>query len=94
MNTYMLLFLKVLLIWNIITLLIYGLDKFFAIKNLRRISELTLVIVSFLGGGIGSLLGMLLFRHKTQKLKFQIAVPLGAVLTVAGATYICLRFFA
>lgn len=94
MNNYTVLFLKVTLIWNAITLIIYGMDKFFATKKLRRVSELTLILIAFLGGGVGAVLGMLLFRHKTQKLKFQIAVPLAAVLTVAGACYICFRFLA
>ena len=59
-----------LIIINIITLLIYGLDKYLAIKNLRRISEFSLFFLSFIGGPLGALLGMLIFRHKTKKIKF------------------------
>jgi len=55
---------------NIMTFFIYGLDKLKAIMSKRRISEKALFIMAFLGGGIGAILGMLLFRHKTKKVRF------------------------
>lgn len=70
-------------IWNVIVFLIYGLDKLKAKKNLWRTTEAALLLcAAFLGGG-GALCGMLIFRHKTQKLKFRILVPLFAVLSFA-----------
>ena len=51
-------------------------DKWKAKKNRWRIRESTLLIVAALGGSIGSLAGMYLFRHKTQHLKFTLGVPL------------------
>lgn len=51
-------------------------DKWKAKKNRWRIRESTLLIVAALGGSIGSLAGMYLFRHKTQHLKFTLSIPL------------------
>jgi len=62
-----------LLIINILSFILYGIDKIKAIKNkkyIQRISEKTLLISSFLAGSIGSILAMILFRHKIKKLSF------------------------
>ena len=65
-------FLFYLIIFNIITFVIYGIDKLLAILKKNRISETTLFLCSFIGGGLGAILGMFLFRHKTRKIKFYI----------------------
>ena len=59
-----------LILINILSFILYGLDKYKAIKNKWRIPESVLLSISFLGGGIGSTLGMYAFRHKTKKKKF------------------------
>lgn len=63
-----------------------GYDKRLAVKNKRRISEKGLLFWVTIGGTIGSLLGMLLFRHKISKgsylLKFCLIVALQVVLIV------------
>ena len=64
---------------SIITFVLFGFDKNRAIKHRWRISERTLLLAS-LFGGIGGLLGMLLFHHKTRKWKFRILVPLFALI--------------
>lgn len=64
---------------SIITFVLFGLDKGRAINHRWRISECTLLIAS-LFGGIGGLLGMLLFHHKTRKWKFRILVPFFALI--------------
>ena len=51
-------------------------DKSKAIRNQWRISESKLLLVSIVGGSIGSLLGMNLFRHKTKHPKFTIGIPI------------------
>lgn len=51
---------------NLLTFLIYGLDKLLAIKRRRRIPEATLLTLSFLAGSLGAMLGMALFHHKTD----------------------------
>ena len=58
------------IIINTITFIIYGLDKYLAIKKLYRISEKILLLLSILGGFIGALTSMSLFHHKTKKVKF------------------------
>lgn len=64
-------------------MVVYGIDKSFAKNKKRRISEKTLLLLSFLFGGIGAMFGMVLFNHKTSKLKFRILVPLAVVIQVA-----------
>lgn len=65
-----------LLIINIITFIIYGIDKYKSIKHKYRISENTLIILPILGGPIGAFFGMIVFHHKTQKRVFIISIPL------------------
>lgn len=48
----------------------YGLDKWRAVHNGRRMPERTLHLLAFLGGWPGALLGQQQFRHKTQKPSF------------------------
>ncbi len=57
---------------NILSFVIYGLDKYFAVKKVYRVSEYSLFILSIFGGGLGSLLGMKVFHHKTRKIVFWI----------------------
>lgn len=63
-----------------------GMDKQKARKNAWRIPERTLLLIAFLGGGPGSLIGMYTFRHKTKHTKFILLVPL-ATLTSLFAAY-------
>ena len=59
-----------LLMINLITLFVWGYDKKMAKKNGNRISEIRLLWLIFLGGLLGSIIGMLLFRHKISKRSF------------------------
>ncbi|MDQ0593943.1 uncharacterized membrane protein YsdA (DUF1294 family) [Chryseobacterium ginsenosidimutans] len=61
-------------------------------KHQRRISENTLLGVSFLGGTIGALLGMLLFRHKISKRSFLLKFGL-IVLIQVGLLYFFQKYF-
>ena len=65
-----------LIIINFISFLLVAVDKRKAIKNKYRISEKTFFIFSFIGGSLGTLLGMFQFHHKTKKLKFLIGIPI------------------
>ncbi len=58
------------LIINILSFLIYGIDKYKAKKSKNRISERSLLFLSLIGGCYGSIFAMNLFSHKTQKTKF------------------------
>ena len=77
----------VLLAVNLITFMLYAIDKAKAKKNKWRIPEATLLLVAFLGGSVGALLGMEIFRHKTRHLKFRILVPLFLILHIALGVY-------
>lgn len=70
------------IIINIITFILMGHDKKNAIKKKERTPEITLFTLSFLGGGIGTLLGMITFHHKTKKLKFIILIPLSIIIHI------------
>lgn len=62
---------------SIVTFILFGFDKRRAMAHKWRISERMLLCFSFFGG-IGGLLGMLFFHHKTRKWRFKILVPLFA----------------
>ncbi|MBK1897000.1 DUF1294 domain-containing protein [Chryseobacterium sp. YIM B02567] len=59
-----------LLIINFICFVVFYVDKKRAIKHQRRISENTLLSLMLLGGTIGGVLGMFIFRHKISKKSF------------------------
>ena len=71
------------LVINIITFVLYGVDKRRAIKDKWRIPEATLIGLAALGGGIGALLGMITWHHKTKKWKFRILVPAFIIVWIA-----------
>ena len=77
---------------NIITFLVYGIDKYKARKGLWRIPEKILLGLAIVGGSVGALLGMKFFHHKTQKFKFKIGVPFILFVQITVLVYlICLR---
>lgn len=63
-------------------------DKKQAIYHNFRISEKTIFIVSLLLGGIGTYVGMYVFRHKTKHLKFTIGIPIVIILNIISVFYI------
>ena len=65
-----------LIVINIITFIIFGLDKYYAIKGRFRINEATLFCLCIIGGSFLGYIGMKVFRHKTKKTYFRIGVPL------------------
>ena len=60
---------------NVITLMIYGIDKWKAKHSKWRIPEATLLIMAAVGGSIGAWTGIKLFHHKTLHKKFKYGVP-------------------
>lgn len=65
---------------NILTFLLFAIDKTKAEKKQWRISESTLLFMSFLGGATGGLIGMVVFKHKLSKKKFTLGIPLLIIL--------------
>lgn len=51
---------------NLLGFALMGIDKQRAVKRLWRIPESTLFIIAIIGGSLGSILGMQIFRHKTR----------------------------
>ena len=73
---------------NLVSFALYGLDKVKAKRGLWRIRESTLLLVAALGGSLGALLGMELFRHKTKHWTFKILIPLFLLLHMALGVYV------
>ena len=84
----MLFLLIYLLIINVITFFVYGIDKWKAAKNRFRIKEATLLSLAVIGGSVGALLGMYTFRHKTKKWYFKFGVPMILLLQIALVVFI------
>lgn len=64
------------LVWNLIAFALMGLDKAKARRGRWRIPEKTLFLSAILGGSVGAMLGMSLFRHKTLHRRFRWGMPL------------------
>lgn len=77
-----------LLLINAAGFLLMLVDKQKARKNRWRIPERTLILTAVLGGSIGSLAGMYLFRHKTKHRKFTLGIPLILITQVAATIYL------
>ena len=80
-----------LVIMNIIGFIIMGADKKKARSNSWRIRESTLFLVSLIGGSLGTLVGMYVFRHKTKHWYFVIGMPLILILHIALAVFLCYK---
>ena len=78
-----------LIIINVVTFLVYGIDKALAKQGCWRISEATLLTLAVIGGCIGALLGMKVWRHKTLHKKFKYGLPLILLTQIALIYLIC-----
>lgn len=73
---------------NIITFLVMGIDKWKAKRGAWRIQEATLFGLVIFGGGIGGILGMIVFHHKTKKLNFVLGFPIICFTEIAIIVYL------
>ncbi len=73
---------------SLITFVAFGIDKLKAKRGSSRISERRLLLLSLIGGAAGAMCAMLLFRHKTQHLKFTLLEPLLLALHILIFIYI------
>ena len=88
MNRYLLWYLAAV---NLVTLALYGIDKARARRGKWRIPEKTLLLLPLLGGSVGALAGMHLFRHKTKHWYFRWGIPAMLLLQLALAAWLRLR---
>ena len=61
---------------NVITFIIYGIDKLKAKKGKWRTPEACLLGLAVIGGSIGAYLGMKVWHHKTMHKKFRYGIPM------------------
>ena len=76
---------------NLLTFLLFGIDKGKARQGKWRIPEATLLMLAVLGGSVGALLGMAVFHHKTKHKKFAIGLPLILLVQIALAYFIYIK---
>ena len=77
-----------LLVVTVATFTVYGWDKLCAKRGMWRVPEKILLLLAFLGGSVGAMVGMAIFRHKTLHLKFRYGVPLILILQLIGLIYL------
>ena len=77
-----------LLVVNITSFLLYGIDKYKAKKGQWRISETTLLTMAAIGGSVGAWAGIRLWHHKTMHKKFKYGIPIIIILQVVLAVYL------
>ncbi len=67
---------------NLLAFALMGIDKRRAVRHAWRISEKSLFTAAILGGSIGAIAGMLLFRHKTKHWYFRYGLPCILILQI------------
>ena len=78
-------------IMSCVAFALYGLDKSAARRGAWRTPELTLHLVSLLGGWPGALFAQSVFRHKTRKQPFRVVFWVTVVLNCAALAWVLLR---
>ena len=81
------LFYYYLIVINVLSFSLMGIDKSKAKRHLWRIPEKTLLLSALLGGGAGAMNGMYLFHHQTRHWYFVIGMPMILIAEVAIYLY-------
>ena len=77
-----------ILIINLLSFFAFAYDKHKAKKNGWRIKNGLLLALSFMGGAVGGLFAMKVFRHKTKKTYYKLGLPLMVLMQVLVLVYI------
>lgn len=77
-----------LIVINVLTFFMFGIDKWKAKRHQWRIPEATLLGLAVVGGSIGAWLGMKAWHHKTLHKKFQYGIPLILLAQIALVCYL------
>ena len=73
---------------NVITFVVYGIDKLKAKKGKWRVPETTLLLLAIVGGSVGAWCGVKVWHHKTMHAKFKYGIPL--IMAMQAGLLICL----
>ena len=73
---------------NVITFVVYGIDKLKAKKGKWRVPETTLLLLAIIGGSVEAWCGVKVWHHKTMHLKFKYGIPL--IMAVQVGLLLCL----
>ncbi|MBR4804168.1 MAG: DUF1294 domain-containing protein [Bacteroidales bacterium] len=72
-----------LVVINVVTFVLYGIDKWKARHSKWRVAEAVLLGMAVIGGSVGAWLGMAVWHHKTLHNKFRYGIPLILVAQIA-----------
>ena len=73
---------------NVITFVVYGIDKLKAKKGKWRVPETTLLLLAIIGGSVGAWCGVKVWHHKTMHAKFKYGIPL--IMAMQAGLLVCL----
>ena len=73
---------------NVITFVVYGIDKLKAKKGKWRVPETTLLLLAIVGGSVGAWCGVKVWHHKTVHAKFKYGIPL--IMAMQAGLLVCL----
>ena len=76
---------------NLITFIVFGIDKRKAVKHRYRIPEKNLFGLAIIGGSVGAWLGMYVWRHKTRVWYFVVGIPAILILQIAVMVYLVIK---
>ncbi|WP_331774567.1 DUF1294 domain-containing protein [Sulfurospirillum sp. 1612] len=84
-----------ILVWYFVTVsifafILFGIDKFNATKERMRVPEMSFHFLAFIGGGLGVMLGIVLFRHKTHHKMF-IGIQFAILVLYVVASYLIIQ---
>ncbi len=74
-----------LVLINIVTFIVFGVDKAKAKNHSWRVPEKTLFLLAIIGGSVGAIVGMQTFRHKTRKWYFAFGIPAILIVQLTAA---------
>ena len=91
MKTWQIIVLVYMLVMSIAGFISMGVDKRRAAKGKWRVSEAALFVIALIGGALGSVIGMRVFRHKTKHWYFVVFMPLIMIIQIALIVFLFIK---
>lgn len=91
MKTWQIVVIVYMLVMSIAGFISMGVDKRRAVKGKWRVSEAALFVIALIGGALGSVIGMRVFRHKTKHWYFVVFMPLIMVIQIALIVFLFIK---